>query len=769
MKASSKGTMMSSSTKPPMMAISESLIPEELKNYSQWVTWKYLWKSDRWTKVPLNPKTGKPAKTNTSSSWGTFKEALGGMQATNADGIGFVFTEDDPYVGIDLDDCRNLDTGELSSTAISIMSQLGTYAEISPSGTGVKLIIRGTLNSTLNTRGRRLENIECYSSGRYFTITGKRIGEYASITTDQSALDAFIMDYLKPSEFKHALQSPLSEEKSHDLQHIDLKIEGAINSNPAIQRLMHGDSSGYRSQSEADFALCCFFAKLIGPIPALIESWFGKSALSHRAKWRERADYRNETIRNAITSSQLSSEAGPAWKSNQCTTKIYGDLWNARQLVDRSGKTMRHVPQWDKWLIWRENSWQTDTDGEVMRKAKDIADDLKQIAITAEYDQKILFAHARRTSMASRLEAMIKLASTEPDIPLNIESLDRDPYLLNCLNGTLNLRTGKLREHRREDWLTKLAPVEYHEDAQCPIWMSFLQKVMNHDTLLIEYLARAVGYSLSGLVDEQVVFFLHGTGANGKSVYLSGLQSVLGTGYAMQAMPELLMCKSGERHPTELADLFGKRFVVINETEADKQLAESLLKQLSGGDRLRARRMREDFWEFSPTHKLWIAGNHKPQIKGLDYGIWRRLHLIPWQVTIPSEEQDKQLCDKLRAEAPGILAWAIRGFQQWQHQGLNPPAIVREATEKYRSEQDLLGTFLEECCTKGSGFVVASSELHLQFCSWLGVGKTPSTVTFADMMKAKGYHKEKHSITGKMMWQGITLRTDDSSGHTGCG
>jgi putative DNA primase/helicase len=362
-------------------------------------------------------------------------------------------------------------------------------------------------------------------------------------------------------------------------------------------------------------------------------------------------------------------------------------------------------------------------------------------------------------------KAMIRLAQSQPGIAMRPDELDRDPWLLNCLNGTLDLRSSAVRRHRREDLLTNICPVAYDRTAECPQWRQFLRDIMDGNEALITYLQRAVGYSLTGSVEEQCLFFLYGSGQNGKSTFLGVILALLAA-YAMQTIPELLMVRSHEQHPTERADLFGKRFVATIEVESGKYLAEALVKQLTGGDRIRARRMREDFWEFEPTHKIWLAANHKPLVRGRDYAIWRRIRLIPFTVKIDDNKKDPKLLDKLKAELPGILAWAVQGCLDWQQQGLAEPQEVIDATKNYQDEMDVIGQFLNECCflKPGSQEIKANStDLYKAFLKWSGE-LTMTQKAFSSALQELGYTK-KVGGDGRMYWQGIGLVvTDDSRG-----
>lgn len=296
------------------------------------------------------------------------------------------------------------------------------------------------------------------------------------------------------------------------------------------------------------------------------------------------------------------------------------EVANGCRLAKMHGKDFRWCDLWGKYLTWDTQRWAVDSQRQIDAMAKDVYQSLwceitsmaSKIGDDDGKELKELVRFAKTTGTARGIDAMLKLARSEPGIPIGPDVLDTDPWLLNCQNGTLDLRTGQLRPHRREDYLTKLSPVAFDRRADCPLWMGFLREIMAGDDELLGFLRRAVGMSLAGVVRDHVLLFLYGTGANGKSTFLNTLLEMMGSEYAMKAAPDLLLVKKLEGHPTERADLAGKRFIACVEAGEGRRLAESLVKELTGGDPIRARRMREDFWQFDPTHKVWLAANHKP-------------------------------------------------------------------------------------------------------------------------------------------------------------
>src|SRR5215213_4388400 len=371
------------------------------------------------------------------------------------------------------------------------------------------------------------------------------------------------------------------------------------------------------------------------------------------------------------------------------------DYGNAERFVDEHGGSVCWCGPWRKFLVYDGRHWVRADTGEDERLLKSTVRGIYAEASEAEDSQerKAIADHAKRSESAKRINDALRLARSEPGIPILPHELDADPWLLNVLNGTVDLRTRELRPHDRRDLITKLAPVEYDPDAKAPNFEAFLARILPSEALR-RFVQRAIGYAATGVVSEEVLVILYGVGANGKSTLVNILMEALGD-YAMQAAPELLLAKRGS-HPTELADLFGARFVASVEVDEGRRLAEGLVKQLTGRDPIKARRMREDFWEFEPTHTVFLATNHRPEVRGTDHAIWRRIRLVPFEETIPKDEQDKKLAEKLRGEMPGILAWIVQGCLAYQQDGLGEPDKVRAATLDYRSEMDVLAGFIED-------------------------------------------------------------------------
>ena len=442
------------------------------------------------------------------------------------------------------------------------------------------------------------------------------------------------------------------------------------------------------------------------------------------------------------------------------------DLGNAKRLVRSFQHMLLHCSSRDTWYIFSGRRWKYDADGAIHRHAKAAVAGIFADA-AAETDnrrQQRLYKHALKSESARALAAMVRLAETEQDVATISDRLDRNPWLFNCKNGTLDLRTGALQMHDRTDFITKMSPIEWDSSAECPIWDGFLDYAMKGDPQVIDFIHRFFGYCLTGISTEQVLLFMEGTGQNGKTTALLILMHIMGD-YAIQGAPGLLMAKKGESHPTEVADLESVRFVANAEVEKGKPFAEVLIKQLTGSDKIRARRMRQDFYEFDPTHKLIIAANHKPIIKGNDEGIWRRVLRLHWSRAI--EKKDPTFLDKLKAEAPGILRKLVAGCLRWQEDGLQPPPAVRMATAEYREEMDVLAEFIEECCDVAPEHMVQKKALYLAYTDWCeGFRQRPTGYNlFCRQLSERGYISQPRYVMvgptkkSTRVWLGIGLVT----------
>ena len=436
------------------------------------------------------------------------------------------------------------------------------------------------------------------------------------------------------------------------------------------------------------------------------------------------------------------------------------DLGNAKRFAKLYGGNCRYCQPWRKWLIFTGKRWEPDRTGEVQRAAKDTIRRLWLEAIeegdSRERDR--LLSHAKKSESASAIENMIRLAQTEGGIPIVPEQFNTHIWKLNCENGTLDLKTGTLLPHSREDYLTQIVPVAFDASAKAPRWEQFLIEVFLDNPKVICFVQRLFGYSLTGSTRDHCLPILYGKGSNGKSTMVETFFAVLGTDYSMKGTHDFLMAKQNA-HPTEKADLFGRRFVGCVETEDGKRLAESFVKELTGGDRIRARRMREDFWEFPATHKVWLASNHKPKVRGTDRGIWRRIHLIPFSASFEGASKDTSLPEKLHAELPGILNWALAGCLEWQRIGLDPPEEVKAATDQYRLDEDTIGKFIDECCVVDSTEYVGATDLFRAYQRWSG--SAISQTTFGNGVSERDFDKTK--ISGRIVYIGIGLQPEFTS------
>jgi putative DNA primase/helicase len=437
------------------------------------------------------------------------------------------------------------------------------------------------------------------------------------------------------------------------------------------------------------------------------------------------------------------------------------ELGYARRLIHVYGGRLRYVPEWRRWLAWDGTRWAHDSDGQAQRWMKAIARRVTADAM-AEPDSErraALLREARRGESHHAIAGALTLAGTEAAVAVSPGRLDADPFLLNCANGTLDLRTAELHPHDPADLLTRITRAAWKPNATSPAWAGFLARVQP-DEAMRDYLARITGLALEGRVTEHLLPVHYGSGANGKSTFIEAVMFALGD-YAGPADPNLLTARSFDAHPTGTADLFGRRLAILHETDSGRRLAEATVKRLTGGDQVKARRMREDFWTFTPSHTFAMLTNHRPVIGGTDDGIWRRVRLVPWQVRIPAEEQDGGLGDRLQLEADAVLRFLVDGYARWRGGGLADPDQVVKATAAWRGESDALARFIEQRCLTGPHFNVRSAGLFAAWCAWCKAeGEEHGTQTaFSPALAKLGY--AKRTTRFGVIWDGIDLQGDD--------
>ncbi len=397
------------------------------------------------------------------------------------------------------------------------------------------------------------------------------------------------------------------------------------------------------------------------------------------------------------------------------------DAGNGEYFARMYGDRVRYDHRRRRWLMWDRHRWSDDADGEIRRLAKLAV--RHRLLSTTKIEDLARRGQAARFAIQSehrqRLDALLVQAQTEPPIADAGRHWDRDPLLFGTENGILDLRTGRLRDGRPEDRITLHTGIAFRADAACPRWLRFLDEVFGDDVDLIDFIQRAVGYSLTGLTSEQCLFLCYGTGGNGKSVFLRVLRMLAGF-YAFNAPFSLFEMHSRNAIPNDLAALVNRRLVTSSETNEGTRLNEARVKALTGCDPITARFMRAEFFTFDPVAKYWLAVNHKPTVADDSHGFWRRVRLIPFTRRFSGPAADQSLADTLQAELPGILAWAVRGALAWQERGLPAPAAVNAATERYRLESDPLAAFIEERCVVGEGASMVASAAFKSYLTWSG-------------------------------------------------
>ena len=748
-------------------------IPAELKRLPNWICWRGFPQPrpddpEHIGKIPINPRTGGKAQSNNPDTWTDFDTAVKASEQFT--GIGFMFGNS-PFFGVDVDKVEPnirefLDGG--NGIVSEFIHALRSYAELSPSGKGIHIICRGELPQGARRRG----NVEMYDSGRFFTVTGNNIGEYTAVEDCTEAIKPLHEKYLGGTRSEPAQRviqaAPLPCSVSEVLEAASRAKNGS-----RFQALYAGNFSEYSSQSEADMAFCNMLAFWTGRNAALMDEIFRNSGLM-RDKWDRRqsgSTYGALTIQKACEQCEnvyqppvkfrvkIGSRAG---ESGAAEPKLYtlDDMGNAKRFIDLFGEDFRYNYTDKVFLYWDGCRWAADLTGAVERSA-----DVSVEAMSAEADSyessgdedaaKAFRKHIKASRSNKSKTNMLK--EVQHNMPIMPFQLDKHKMAFNVPNGTLSLKSGQLVPAKRDYFITKFSPVEFTDNADCPMWRRFLDDIFGGDKELIRYIQKAVGYSMTGDTSEQCVFFLYGTGRNGKSTFLDVLREIFGD-YVSNIQPETIMVKNsmGNGINSDIARLKGARMVTTVEPNEGVRLNEGLIKQLTGDDAVTARKLYGNEFEFKPEFKLWMATNHKPIIRGTDDGIWRRIHMIPFTVQIPVDKVDRQLKSKLEREYPAILRWAVEGCLLWQREGLKQPRAVLDMTREYRREMDVISGFLDDRCEMGEGFSAKSSELYAAYSAWCEANtefKMSNTKFSVEMDKRFGKTKQRDG----MYFSGVRL------------
>lgn len=703
---------------------------DDLKAQPRWVCYNNVIE-----KAPINPRTGALAKTTDSSTWATYDEAQRAVSRYRCAGIGFVLTGDG-LVGVDIDDAIRGD--DVAKYAKHLLALNGGYAELSPSGTGIHIVGRATIPRSVK-RLMHGVGIEVYDRARYFTFTGEVVEsdgyDFSDLGNIQDVVttifdDIAFIDAAKPKAKRAEVVAPTAIDGDSADRQIAAWIDRAVtmmrnavvgerhNTRVKSGRLLGGalaaaESAGKTVMTIDDAVTLLYDANTVDT---------GEEDKERRAiLWGIEAGYesplefRKERPAKPLPPPMTTAPAAIVESKDY----HYTDLGNGQRFADAYHGELLWVPEWAQWMRWDDRVWQR-VDITVVRKmAHDVVVGMYTGAHQGGRIDNELGKWALKSETTARINAMVEEA--KPYLSGDVAKFDTASDLVNVANGIVNLRTAQLMPHDRERYFTKLIDIDYDPSAKAPTWRDMLDTIFASDKDLIDYIQRAVGYTMTGHTDEHCLFFCYGIGKNGKSTFMNALQRIMGDYATTTSVEALLDAQSkGEAASPYMARLPGKRIAIAQEMPEGRRMNESLIKSITGGDRLSTRDLYKSVFEFDPTHHLWISGNHKPRISGTDDGIWRRLRIVPFTVTIPeAKRRDSRLIEAdLAAEASGILGWMIRGAQMWYASGLGTCDAVKKATDEYRGDEDALQRFINEECDVHPMASINKQSLYTEYKRW---------------------------------------------------
>lgn len=724
-------------------------IPQELRNLKQWGLFELKWVEARKknTKIPINPYDGSAGKSNDPNTWSDFDTAMRALNdVERADGLAFYFANG--YVGLDIDHIdSNLEDWRAGdndpNNLVNKFQDLtdNTYMEVSQSGTGIHAIFKGKIPG----KRRRKGNYEMYQTGRFFALTGNNIIPDPTIKSMSDDEMKTLYEFLFGKDNIVQLHS-----ESDNITPVDLSVaeiikraENSAKTGTRFTMFMKGGwEQFYSSHSEADMAFANDLAFWTGRDFHKMDTIFRNSSLM-REKFDEKhgaVTYGTSLLNKAINETQniynpesdsQDSESSYTFSFNEDKTKkimprSWDDQGRGLRMRDQFATVLKFNAVDKKWFFFNGSYWQEDIGNQrVELAAERVANSIKkekpELSFSTKTDEDKAMNEWYRFQKDSRshMAKMHMIDEFKKYVIVKHGEFDKEDMLLNTESGYVDLSSGELHDHDIDKKFSHQTVAEYSDNVDAPLWEKFLNQIFNNDEELIHYVQKAIGYSFTGSVDEQCLFILNGRGRNGKSVFSNVVSDVAGN-YAKQMNVQTIVAKKNQSGSanSDIARLEGARIVTSSELNEGDRFDESLVKQLTGGDKILARFLYGSEFEYKPKFKIWMATNHLPIIRGTDDGIWRRIKIIPFNIQIPKEKVDKKLEYKLKAEYTGILNWIVQGAIMWQQEGLEDPEAVRQVIENYRAEMDPLDAFLEECCTTGQNYSIKAREMYDAYHEW---------------------------------------------------
>jgi len=751
---------------------------DDLKAQRRWVGYK-----SPTDKAPMNPHTGRNASSTDSATWATYAEATAAQARYRWHGVGFVLNGDG-IVGIDLDDCLKLigdDEYKSSNLARYVMDIAPSYTEVSPSGTGLHIIGTGTLERAIKATING-DAVEVYSTGRYLTYTDEWVNTSPKEINDISDAINEITDMVEAERDSAMMKPAPVPATSSDNEHLRYVWETWRG---RIDRIMQNATEGNRHNSRIKAG------RLMGGALAALRQ-HGYDPMSDDAAMQyiydllipdqgeQRIEYRaiEDGVRYGLTQPLTVWERRrkveptvptvvadtPTIQKDPSAYYHLTDIGNGLRLVDSCAGRLCYVAEWKQWLVWDGQRWCKGDDAGVMKLAHKVALGIYD-GISKEDDEKKrkeLLKWAIQSESAVRIDAMIKTA--RPYLTIPSAQFDTRPDMLCVRNGVVNLRTGQLIPHDATMMLTKRTDIDYDPTATAPTWRAFLDRIFEGNGDVLQFIQRAVGYTLTGSTDEHCLFFLYGVGANGKSTFLEAMRMLMGEYYVTTSVEAMLATEYTGGATPYVASLPGMRMAMASEMPEGRRFNESLIKDITGGGTITARHLYGAPFEFQPSHTMWISGNYRPRITGTDEGIWRRLKVVPFNAFIPPEQRRPmaEVLDGFRNELSGILTWAVQGAVAWYDWGLPTSPTIEQATMEYRGEEDVVARFVAAVCVLQPDAMTAKHKVFEAWQQWTDEESEKSANgwsqrRFTEQLKRKGVEL---GGMGRMFYVGIGFRSD---------